>query len=135
MICDYVHQLFLFPKTFTYFQPICIDCNEMIWRKDDLNLILNMGINKYRVFFFFLRERLSTSGEGAESERETQNPKQASGSDLSAQSRHGALSYELWDRDLSQSWMLNRQPPRSPDNSYFLSKVLFLIMVSRNNIF
>ena len=67
------------------------------------------------VFFFnfcnfflnlFLRERQSTSGEGAERERETQNAKQASGSELSAQSPTG-LKPTNHGFDLSQSWMLN----------------------------
>ena len=37
------------------------------------------------MFIIFERERQSISGEGAERERETQNPKQAPGSKLSAQ--------------------------------------------------
>ena len=36
--------------------------------------------------FIFKRERQSMNGHGAETEKETQNPKQAPGSELSAQS-------------------------------------------------
>ena len=38
------------------------------------------------MFIYFLSERDSMSREGAERERETENPKQALGSELSAQS-------------------------------------------------
>ena len=53
---------------------------------------------------------MGTSGEGAESERETQHLKQAPGSELSAQSRRWggkAGSHELWDHDLSLNQMFN----------------------------
>ena len=44
------------------------------------------------------KERQSTSREGAEREKETQNPKQAPGSELSAQSPNAGL--ELTNREV-----------------------------------
>ena len=55
--------------------------------------------------FIFERERVR-AGEG-QRERETQNLKQAPGSELSAQARHGAGTHKLSDYDLSRSRMLN----------------------------
>ena len=46
--------------------------------------INNRAFKKFFNVYLFLRQ--STSGEGAEKERETQNPKQIPGSELSAQS-------------------------------------------------
>ena len=47
------------------------------------------------------------NGGGGEGERETQNPQQAPGSELSARSPMGARTLRLWDHDLSWSGMLN----------------------------
>ena len=56
-------------------------------------------------FFFFLRERdrdrESLNGGRAERERETQNPKHAPGSELSAQSPTWARTQEAQGHDLS----------------------------------
>ena len=58
--------------------------------------------------FNFERERQSVSGEGAERERETQNPKQAPGSELSAQNPRRVSNSEWGGPDLSQSQKFNR---------------------------
>ena len=50
----------------------------------------------------FLRERDSVSGKGAERERETQNPKQAPSSELSAQSQPD-LEQELKNHEINTS--------------------------------
>ena len=56
--------------------------------------------------YLFLREC-----KGEEAEREgTEDPKQAV--HCQQQAQRGARSHELRDHDLSQSWMLNRQPLR-----------------------
>ena len=47
------------------------------------------------------------SGGGTERGRETQNLKQASGSELSAQSPTRARTHKSQDHDLSRSWTLN----------------------------
>ena len=53
-------------------------------------------------------------GEG-QRERVTQNPRQAPGSELSAQTQCKAWTHELWDHDLSQSWSPNQMShPRAP---------------------
>ena len=51
-------------------------------------------------------ERQSLSGGRSERERKTQNPRQALGSELSAQSLTQGSSHDLWDHDLSQNQML-----------------------------
>ena len=60
------------------------------------------------MYLFFERQRETEhewAGEG-QREGETQNPKQAPGSELSAQVRHGG--HEPQDHDLSWSQMLNQ---------------------------
>ena len=62
--------------------------------------------------YLFLRERERErdrvqSASGGGSERETLNPKWASGSELSAQSPKRAQTHEPQDLDLSRSQMLN----------------------------
>ena len=57
-------------------------------------------------FYLFFRQRQIMNGGGSERERETQNPKQAPGSELSAQC--GACTHRLQDHDLSGSQMLNQ---------------------------
>ena len=52
---------------------------------------------------FWQRDR-AWAGE-QQRERETQNPKQAPGSELESQMQ--GWNSELWDHDLSWSWMLN----------------------------
>ena len=63
------------------------------------------------------------SREGAERERETQNPKQAPGSELSAQSTTGVWTHKPWDHDLSRSLTLNRLS--HPGTPIFLTFIYF----------
>ena len=58
--------------------------------------------------YFGDRERQSMSPGGAERERETQNQKQAPGSELSARSLTRGSTHKPWDHDLSRSRSLNR---------------------------
>ena len=53
----------------------------------------------FLMFHLFLREKEHVSGDGAE--RERQNPKQAPGCELSAQSPMWAQTHEPRDHDLS----------------------------------
>ena len=53
------------------------------------------------MFIYFGRERERESRGGAESKKETQNLKQTPGSELSAQSQHGARTHKPQDHDLS----------------------------------
>ena len=81
------------------------------------------------------RERQSVSGGGAEREGEPKQALQA----LSCQLRAwcGALTHELWDHDLSQSW--SRAPnqlshPGAPQKILLSPAMLFLIeKVEENN--
>ena len=63
---------------------------------------------KIFLMFIFERERQKVSGGGPKRERETQNPKQPSGSELSAQSpMRGSNSQTAWDHDLRRNWTFN----------------------------
>ena len=69
--------------------------------------------------FIFERETKCERGKGRE--RETQNVKQAAGSELSAQSPTWGLNSRTQDHDLSQSRTLNRlSQPGAPQVSAFL---------------
>ena len=72
------------------------------------------------IFFMFTyfreRDRQNMSGGGAERERETQNPKQAPGSELSAQSpMRGLNSQTLRSGPEPKSDAQLTEPPRHPD--------------------
>ena len=56
----------------------------------------------------FIFERQSVTGKGAEREREAQNPKQAPGSELSAQNPMRGLNLQTARYERSQSPTLNR---------------------------
>ena len=74
-------------------------------------------VERAQISFFFFnvylflreteREREGRREGGAERERETQNLKQAPGSELSAESLMRGLNPRTVDHDLSQSWTLN----------------------------
>ena len=68
-----------------------------------LNKWDNQEFNKFFFFnvLFILRERERERAEEGEIEREDQNLKQAPGSELSAQGRHGARTHRPADHDLS----------------------------------
>ena len=85
-----------------------------------LNGLSHPGTPEKKLMFILESVRASTSGGGAETERETQNPNQAPGSELSAQSLTWGLNW--WDHDLSWSRTLNRlSHPGAPVNE-FLNK-------------
>ena len=65
---------------------------------------LSPWVNFFLFYCLFLRERESTGEE--ERERETEDPKQALRWQQRAQC--GVQTHELWDHDLSWSWMLNQ---------------------------
>ena len=83
--------------------------------------------------YFWDRERQSMNGGGSERERETQNPKQAPGSELSAQSLTRGLNSRT-----ARSWpepKLDAQPtepPRHPKNSFFLMFIYFIFETERD---
>ena len=69
-------------------------------------------INFLNVLFIFERQRNSTSGERAEGERETQNPKQGPGCELSAQSpTWGSGSQTVTSRPEPKSDTQPTEPP------------------------
>ena len=71
--------------------------------------------------FIYFWERQSVSGGGAERERETQNPKQVPGSELSAESpTRGSNSQTArsWPELKSDAQLI--EPPRSPSTVYLL---------------
>ena len=71
------------------------------------------------MFYLFLRESMSMSEGGAERERETQNPKQAPGSELSAQSlTPGSTSQAVRLRPEPKSEAQPTEPPRGPNTFY-----------------
>ena len=80
----------------------------------------------FNVYWFLReRERECVSGEGAE--KETQNPKPAPSSELSAQSPRGARTHGPRDHDLSRSRTLNQlSHPGAP-------VVYFYQILSRDN--
>ena len=61
-----------------------------------------------KCFYLFLRERLRVRAGEGQRERETQNRKQAPGSEPSAQSPRGARTHEPWAQDLSTSPTFNQ---------------------------
>ena len=64
-------------------------------------------------------------------ERETQNPKQAPGSELSAQSPTRPQTHKPQDHDLSRSRTLNQlSHPDAPGSLYFLISFIFLSISS-----
>ena len=70
----------------------------------------NTSFSFFNVYLFLREIETETEheqGRGREKERETQTPKQAAGSELSAQSPMGARTHKQWDRDLSRSQTLN----------------------------
>ena len=81
----------------------------------------------FNVYLFFLRERERESMSGGGAERETQNLKQAPGSELSAQSptqgsdpQTARSWHKMWDHGLSQSRLPNRLSLQVPQ-PYFYS--------------
>ena len=66
--------------------------------------------SNFKVFlknvYLFLKEREKQGAREGQRERETQNLKQAPGSELSAQSPTRTWTCKLQDNDPSQSWML-----------------------------
>ena len=68
-----------------------------------LVLFLKFSLKKKKIFLMFIFETESMSGARGERERETQNLKQAPGSELSTQSPHGAQTHKPQNHDLSQS--------------------------------
>ena len=78
---------------------------------DNGRFFYRLGVPFLKIFFnvyLFLRQRETEHERGRVRERETQNLKQAPGSELSAQSRRGARTHGPRDHDLSQSRTLNR---------------------------
>ena len=79
--------------------PLVVEnTNPMYWLKKHFLCLL-------------LRVRQSTNGGlggGGQRDRETQNPKQAPGSELQHRAWHGAWTHELWDHDLSCRWTFNQ---------------------------
>ena len=106
-----------------------------IWKlnkKESRKRIYNKS-KREMTFLFFLTfihfweaERNRTwAGEG-QRERETQNLKQAPGSEPSAQTAQcGAWTHEMWDHDLCRSWPLNQ--PSHPGTPTLQRFVMFHI--------
>ena len=101
------------------------NCKIMTWVEVRCLTDWAIQVSLYRTisFFFFnvysfLRGR-AWAGEG-QRERETQNPKQAPGSELSAQSLMRGSNSRTWDHDLSRSQTLNR--PSHPGAPWLVLK-------------
>ena len=73
--------------------------------------------------FIFEKERQSSSGRRAERERETQNLKQAPGSELSAHSSMwGSNSQTVRSQSESKSDTQPNEPPRHPEKQMNIKK-------------
>ena len=71
------------------------------------------------MFILFLRERQSASRAGAQRERETQNPKQAPGSELRAESpKLGSNSRTMRSRPELKADAQPTEPPRCPERNF-----------------
>ena len=95
------------------------------WAPNWVQRLLKRKIKKKLMFIYFWETERQSRG-GAERERETQNPKQAPGSELSAQSAcHGAQTHKPWDHDLSQSQTLNPlSHPGAPNQNHLKQNIL-----------
>ena len=73
-------------------------------------------MKKHLLFLMFIFETETDRAQVGEEqrEREIQKPKQAPGSELSAQSLIQGSNPQMWDHDLSQSLVLSWQPPKHP---------------------
>ena len=91
----------------------------------NITLCVNTSIkNIFLNVYLFLRDRESTSGGGAEREREIQNLKQAPGSELSAQSPMQGSNSRTMRSWPERSRMLNR--PSHPGTPFFLTFIYIL---------
>ena len=75
------------------------------------------------MFIYFWDRERAWVGEG-QRERETQNLKQAPGSELQHRARRGARTHRLWDLDLSWSRKLNRLSHPGAPRAYIFKTYL-----------
>ena len=104
-----------FYKTLGKYSSLIPSCNSAFFFKVFFNVYL------------FLRERETEHEQGRGRDRGRHNPRQAPGSELSAQSPTKGLN-SPWDHDLSWSWMINPlSHPGARYSSFFMSHLLISI--------
>ena len=111
---DWKNKLW-YNNTMEYYASIKKEQRSSLWRDMERSPTF---LSFFLCFIYFWdRERQSISGRGAERERETQNLKQAPGSELQHRAWRRARTHVLCDHDVSWSQTLNQlSHPGAPTN-------------------